>query len=85
MRPARRNGLIVRSIDEVTITDAQLSGSTAHITVRFVSNQVNLTTDGTGAPVHGTDAVTEIHDVWEFTRVLGQPDLIWRLSSARSA
>lgn len=75
----------LRSIDEVTITDAQLAGTAASITVRFVSNQVNITTDAAGAPVMGTDAVTEIHDMWEFARVLGQPDLTWRLASARSA
>ncbi len=75
----------VRSIDEVTITDAQLAGTTATITVRFVSDQVNTTLDGAGLPVAGTDAVTEIHDLWGFTRELGQADLTWRLASARSA
>ena len=72
------------SIDEVTITDASLAGNTATIVVRFVSNQVNLTSDAAGAPVCGTDAVTEIHDLWSFVRELGQVDLTWRLAAARS-
>ena len=75
----------LRSIEEVTITDAVLSGQHATLSVRFVSNQVNITNDAAGQPVAGTDAVTEIHDLWSFVRDLGQPDLTWRLSAARSA
>ena len=75
----------LRSIEEVTITDAVLAGQHATLSVRFVSNQVNITSDATGQPVAGTDAVTEIHDLWSFVRDLGQPDLTWRLAAARSA
>ena len=75
----------LRSIDEVTITDAALAGSVATIAVRFVSSQVNLTSDKEGQPVSGTDAVTELQDLWSFTRDLRQPDLTWRLAAARSA
>jgi len=74
----------IRGTDEVTITDAVLSGAHATISVRFVSNQVNLATDQAGNPVSGTDAVTEIHDLWAFERDLGGSDLTWRLASARS-
>jgi predicted lipid-binding transport protein (Tim44 family) len=74
----------IREIEEVTISDATLSGLLASITVRFVSRQVNLTVDKAGNPVAGTDAVTEIGDVWTFERKLGQSDLTWRLSAARS-
>ena len=75
----------IRSIDEVTITDATLSGTLAAISVRFVSRQVNLTSDRAGNPVSGTDAVTEIHDAWVFERDLAGADLTWQLASARSA
>lgn len=75
----------IREIEEVTVTDASLSGSLASIVVRFVSRQVNLTLDKAGQPVAGTDAVTEIADVWTFERRLGQADLTWRLAAARSA
>jgi predicted lipid-binding transport protein (Tim44 family) len=74
----------IREIEEVTISDTHLTGSLASIVVRFVSRQVNLTVDKAGNPVAGTDAVTEIGDVWTFERRLGQPDLTWRLSAARS-
>jgi predicted lipid-binding transport protein (Tim44 family) len=75
----------IREIEEAVISDAALSGNTASITVRFVSRQVNMTSDRAGEPVAGTDAVTEISDIWAFERQLGQPDLIWRLAAAHSA
>jgi predicted lipid-binding transport protein (Tim44 family) len=52
--------------------------------VKFVSDQVAETLDRNGTPVAGTDAVTEITDVWSFERDLAQPDPAWRLTAARS-
>ena len=75
----------IREIEEATMTDAALSGLDASITVRFVSRQVNMTSDKAGNPVAGTDAVTEISDLWTFQRRLAQPDLTWRLAAAHSA
>lgn len=75
----------IRDIEEITITDARLAGQHAAITIRFVSRQVNMTTDSAGHPVAGTDAITEISDLWTFERALGQPDLTWRLTAAHSA
>ncbi len=75
----------LRAVEEVTITDAILAGSLATLSVRFVSTQVNITSDSAGQPVSGTDSLTEIHDLWSFVRDLGQPDLTWRLAAARSA
>jgi predicted lipid-binding transport protein (Tim44 family) len=74
----------IRAIEEATITDATLSGTLAAITVRFVSRQVNISADRAGNPVSGTDAVTEISDLWRFERDLAGADLTWRLSAARS-
>ena len=44
-----------------------------------------MTVDANQNPVAGTDAVTEITDLWSFERDLSKPDPIWRLISARSA
>lgn len=74
----------VRSIETCAIEDAALTGSVAAITVRLVSDQVAETLDSAGRPVHGTDAVTEITDLWTFERDLAQPDPAWRLAAARS-
>ena len=75
----------IRAIDSATIEQAELHGRVATITVRFVSDQVNITVGADGAPVAGTDAVTEIVDLWSFERDLGQSDPAWRLVAARSA
>jgi predicted lipid-binding transport protein (Tim44 family) len=75
----------IRDVEQAVITDASLSGRDASIAVRFVSRQVNMTSDRSGNPIAGTDAVTEMSDIWTFERQLGQPDLTWRLAAARSA
>jgi predicted lipid-binding transport protein (Tim44 family) len=75
----------IKSVNSATIEAADLRGSDAVITVRFVSDQVNVTLGRDGAPVAGTDAVTEIQDLWTFERELGSRGPAWRLVSARSA
>ena len=74
----------IRSIERAAIEDAVLDGSTGRLTVRFVSDQVAETLDSAGRPVAGTDAVTEITDLWTFERDLRQSDPAWRLTAARS-
>lgn len=74
----------IRSIETVAIEEAALNGAQAAITVRFVSDQIAETLDKTGKPVAGTDAVTELVDLWTFERDLRDADPAWRLSAARS-
>ena len=52
--------------------------------MRFVSDQIAETLDKNGRPVAGTDAVTELTDIWTFERDLAQSDPTWRLAAARS-
>ncbi len=75
----------IHAIHSATIENAELRGSTASITVRFVSDQTSFTKDKDGHPVVGTDAKTEITDIWTFERDLSTRDPAWRLVSARSA
>ncbi len=75
----------IRGMHSTAIENADLRGSLADITVRFVSDQVNLTLGPTGQPVAGADAVTEITDLWTFERDLTAADPTWRLVAARSA
>ncbi len=74
----------IKAILSAVIEDAQLVGSQAAVIVRFTSDQVNLTLDKAGNPVTGTEAVTEIVDLWTFERTLKSKDLTWRLAAARS-
>lgn len=74
----------LRGIEHASIEEAMLDGSMARITVRFVSDQVAETLGRDGKTIAGTDAVTEITDLWTFERDLNQPDPAWRLTAARS-
>ncbi len=74
----------IKAILAAVIEDAELIGDQAAIIVRFTSDQVNLTLDATGNPVLGTEAVTELVDLWTFERNLKSKDLTWRLAAARS-
>ena len=75
----------IHTIHSATIESAELRGTVASITVRFVSDQTSLTQDKDGNPAAGADAVTEITDVWTFERDLSTRDPAWRLVSARSS
>jgi len=75
----------IKDIPSATIEEADLRGTVAQVTVRFVSDQVSLTKDASGQPVAGTDAVTEITDIWTFERDLSSQDPTWRLVSVRGA
>jgi predicted lipid-binding transport protein (Tim44 family) len=75
----------IRSILEATIEEASLVGSLAHITVKFVSHQITLTTAADGSIVAGADAVTELVDIWSFVRDLKGSAPVWRLAAAQNA
>ncbi len=75
----------IRAVPGASIEAAELNGTVAHVTVKFVSDQISLTRDQAGNPVAGTDAVTEITDLWTFERDLSAQDPTWRLVAARSA
>jgi predicted lipid-binding transport protein (Tim44 family) len=74
----------VRAMQEMAIEAADLRGTIADVTVRFVSDQVNLTTARDGSIAAGAEAVTELTDVWTFQRDLRSEDPTWRLVATRS-
>ncbi len=75
----------ILSVREASIEAADLAGSEASITLRIVSDQINVTEDKDGHAMAGTDAVTEIVDLWTFRRDLAQTaDPTWRLVEARA-
>jgi predicted lipid-binding transport protein (Tim44 family) len=75
----------LRGIQSAAIEAAELRATVAQVTVRFVSDQISLTRDKDGKEVAGTDAVTELTDLWTFERDLTAADPTWRLVAARSA
>ena len=73
-------------IDHAQIVDASLRGGTASITVQFDADIAAVTRDRDGTVIAGsmTDAITT-HDVWTFTRQIGQADPNWKLSETDEA
>jgi predicted lipid-binding transport protein (Tim44 family) len=74
----------IKEMHHLSIDSAELKGRVGLVTARIVSDQVSYTTDKDGRPLTGTDAVTEITDLWTFERDLSQQDPTWRLVAARS-
>lgn len=67
-------------ISNADIVDANLSGSTAHIAVRFVSELVTAVRNKTGEIIEGdSKAVRRVTDVWTFARDVTSPNPNWRL------
>ncbi len=68
------------STDEAEITNAELRGRTAQLTVRFHSKLVSVTRDKNGNVVDGNaDKVTDVTDVWTFARDASSRDPNWKL------
>lgn len=68
------------SIDNATITAAELRGRSAQLTVRFQSKLVSVTRNKAGEVVDGSaDKVTDVTDVWTFARDLSSRDPNWKL------
>ncbi|MGO8917073.1 MAG: Tim44/TimA family putative adaptor protein [Stellaceae bacterium] len=73
------------SLKAVEIVDAGLDGDTAHVTVKFVSEQINLTRAADGSVVEGNpDQVEEKTDLWTFARSLRSRDPNWTLVATHS-
>jgi predicted lipid-binding transport protein (Tim44 family) len=75
----------VRAMQEMSIEGADLRGTVADVTIRFVSDQVNLTTAKDGSIAAGAEAVTELNDIWTFQRDLKAEDPTWKLVATQSA
>jgi predicted lipid-binding transport protein (Tim44 family) len=67
-------------IDKAEIVGAEMRGRAASLTVRFVSQMISVTRDKQGAIVDGNpETITDVTDVWTFTRDMSSRDPNWRL------
>jgi predicted lipid-binding transport protein (Tim44 family) len=72
-------------IKSAEIIEAGLQDRTASLTVKFVSEQVNVTTDAGGKVVDGdASQVTTVTDIWSFARNTRTRDPNWSLVATRS-
>lgn len=73
-------------VTSVEIIEAELQGRTAFITVKFVSEQINVTRDAQGEIVDGDpNEVASITDIWTFARNTRSRDPNWTLVATRSS
>jgi predicted lipid-binding transport protein (Tim44 family) len=76
----------VVSIKSHEISDAELQGRTAFVTVKFISDQINALRAADGSVLDGgPDQVLEKTDFWTFARNLRSQDPNWLLVATRSA
>ncbi len=72
-------------IIDAQIIEAELQGRTAFVTIKFVSEQVNVVRDSDGEVVEGDpNHVTKITDIWTFARNTRSRDPDWTLVATRS-
>lgn len=72
-------------IKSAEIVEAELADKLATISVKFVSEQVNVTRDATGKVVDGDPAaVATVTDIWTFQRNLRSRDPNWALVATQS-
>lgn len=72
-------------IDKAEITAAGVKGTTAQVTVRFLSKLISATRDKDGAVVDGDPVhVGDVTDVWTFARETNSRDPNWKLVATES-
>lgn len=72
-------------VDSTDISDAQMDGSHARITVRYISEQIIVIKNAAGEVVEGDpDRVVEITDIWTFSRDTRSHDPNWLLVATSS-
>lgn len=68
------------ALETADIINAEVRGRNAQITVRFVSQLISVTRDRSGAVIDGSpDKVTDVTDVWTFSRDVASRDPNWKL------
>lgn len=72
-------------IRSLTAIEAYMEGKIAHVTIKIVSEQVNITRDADGEVIDGDpNHITEITDIWTFARDTSSRDPNWELVATRS-
>ena len=76
---------VIAGITSVDILDADLRSGEARITLKFVSQQTNVTEDAEGRVIDGQpNEVATIMDVWSFARLVASRDPNWSLVATES-
>ena len=72
-------------LQESALVEAEVQGRTAFVTLKFVSDQVNVLRDQDGETVEGDpNQVTTVIDLWTFARNMRSRDPNWTLVATQS-
>jgi len=75
----------IEAFESVDLAEARMEGRNALVTVRFTTQQVNVTVDAEGNVVDGDpDDAAEVIDLWTFSRNTRSSDPNWLLVETRS-
>jgi predicted lipid-binding transport protein (Tim44 family) len=73
------------AIEKAEITEAEVKANAMQVTVRFLSQIVSTTKNKAGETAEGSpNGMTDITDVWTFSRNVGASDPNWKLVATES-
>lgn len=75
----------IHRIKAAHIVEAHLGGTMAYITVDYDVEQTTVTRDKAGAAIEATPHITNVEDIWTFTRDIRSDDPNWTLIETRAA
>jgi predicted lipid-binding transport protein (Tim44 family) len=72
-------------INKADVVEAELKGSLAHVTVKFVSELISATRDKSGSVIAGDPKrIKEVIDIWTFARDVASRDPNWKLVATQA-
>lgn len=85
MGSSQRLDIQLVAVRSAELVEAYMAGRTAHITVKFVSEQMSAVYDADGQVIEGDPAeVTDVTDFWTFARDTRSADPNWMLVATGS-
>lgn len=74
----------IHSVRKMEIMDVKFDGRLALITIRFIADETCVVRDSDGVILSGDpDRITEMNDIWTFSRLVKNRDPIWLLHETR--
>lgn len=74
----------IHAVKRADIVDARIEGRMAYVTVHFIAEETCVIRDADGNIIFGnSDRVTEMNDVWTFSREMRSNDPRWMLHETR--
>lgn len=74
----------IHAVRKAEIMDARIEGRAAYITIRFIADETCVVKNKDGAILSGDpDRITEMNDIWTFSKLLRNKDPRWLLNETR--